>query len=149
MKKPTIFFALALLTFSSCIKSNKEKESTQAEAVKLEQYLVSGKRLYMTYCSNCHKEEGDGLAKLYPPLYPSNYVEVNFDKTVCIIRNGMQGEIEVNGITYNQVMPPLPQLTDLEIAEITNFIYNSWGRERGFIPLDSVSNVLNNCGEVL
>ena len=65
-------------------------------------------------------------------------------RTVWIIRHGQQGEIIVNGQNYNQAMPPNPQLTPLEIAQITTYLYNIWGYSEGIITSSDVENYLKN-----
>ena len=54
----------------------------------------------------------------------------------------MEGEIIVNGITYNQKMPALDYLTDLEIAQITTYLYNIWGNKKGVIRAKDVNEYL-------
>ncbi len=145
----------SLFMFTACSSSTSTSENESAgtetasseDEVKKKQYLVAGETLFLQYCSNCHQQDGTGLADLYPPLLESDYMEENFEEVICIIKNGKQGEIVVNGKTYNQLMPPLNMLTDLEIAEIATYIYNNFGHERGLIPVKDVTRLLQNCGE--
>jgi len=115
------------------------------EEVKLKQYIVEGQQLYQTHCSNCHQINGNGLGKVYPPLNPSDYMENNLEKVLCIMRNGMKEEILVNGEVYNQLMPGVSSLTDLEVAEIATYIYNSWGNEKGLIGVNEVNVIMKAC----
>jgi mono/diheme cytochrome c family protein len=66
---------------------------------------------------------------------------------VCLIRYGKKGELIVNGKNYNQPMPSFPALSDIEIAEITTYIYNSWGNEEGLFEVKKVSEILKQCNE--
>lgn len=132
-----LFFFVVLVTFSCSIPSKEE--------IKLKQYIVEGQRLYATHCSNCHGVDGKGLGKVYPPLNPSDFMNDNTDKVLCIMRNGLKEEITVNGVVYNQLMPGVPQLTDLEVAEIATYIYNSWGDEKGIIGVNEVGQLKNKC----
>lgn len=136
--------AIFLISFSSCVNQSG-KEYSHKESIKLDQYLVEGQKLYLQYCSNCHQVEGQGLAKLFPPLKDSDFLKENFELSVCSMKYGLQGEIEVNGIVYNQNMPGLANLTPLEIAEITTYIMNSWGNDAGLIEVDSVEQILKRC----
>ena len=138
------FGLLIWVVFAVACTGKKDKRGYKA-TVKLEQYLMEGRNLYLANCSNCHQPEGQGLAKLYPPLHNSDFMRDNLEETICIIKNGLQGEIVVNGVSYNQVMPANPQLTNLEVAEITTYIYNHWGHERGLIGVLEVEKVLSNC----
>ncbi len=104
-----------------------------------------GKRLYNQNCANCHMQAGQGLAQLIPPLAQADYLISYRDSLPCIIRNGMRGEVMVNGITYNQPMPGNDQLSASEIAHIMDYINHSWGNDIISIPQDSVSQLLNQC----
>jgi len=37
--------------------------------------------------------------------------------------------VVVNGKKYNAMMPPQPYLTDIQIADVLNYIRNSWGNK--------------------
>lgn len=135
------FLALSLISCSG----NKGSESSSASAVKFQQYYLQGQTLYITYCSNCHQKNGTGLGRVYPPLAKSDYMNNHFEEVICLMRNGKQGEIVVNGESYVQGMPAIPTLTDLEIAEIATYIYNTWEHNRGMIEVKDVSVILNSC----
>jgi mono/diheme cytochrome c family protein len=130
---------------SDTFKNEFTKDYSNTEMQKFSKYMIQGKSLYTTHCSNCHQENGSGLGKLYPPLAQSDYMANKLPATICLIKNGIKGEIVVNGVVYNQEMPALDQLTNLEIAEISTYIYNTWGNERGFITVQEVEKALNNC----
>jgi len=112
---------------------------------KFTQYLVEGEQLYNTHCGNCHQKNGKGLRQVYPPLAESDYMAQHFEKVICGMKFGLEGEIKVNGTTYNQRMPGVLSLTDLELAEIATYIYNSWGHERGMIESISIPALLDSC----
>jgi cytochrome c551 len=113
------------------------------EQIKTEQYNVAGERAYAIYCANCHQAGGEGMANLYPPLhFPGDK-----GRFIQIVKHGLDGEITVNGTTYNRAMPPNPGLTDLTIAEITTFIYNKWGEQTVYTPIDTVKKVLREFPE--
>ena len=119
--------------------------SCSPKDTKLQQYKVQGEELYLKHCSNCHQASGKGLGLLFPPLDISDFVDANRKEVICLIENGMEGEITVNGKSFNKAMPAIPQLTDLEIAEITTYLYNSWGRNEGIIDVNEVTSTLSNC----
>ena len=50
-----------------------------------------GERVYTAYCSNCHMDDGSGLAALIPPLTDMEYLQANITMLPCIITNGMAG----------------------------------------------------------
>ncbi|MEQ8301876.1 MAG: cytochrome c [Cyclobacteriaceae bacterium] len=113
--------------------------------VQFKQYFVQGEVLYNTHCSNCHQKNGKGLGLIYPPLDESDYMENNLEEVLCLMKNGRSGELVVNGRTYNQPMPGVPTLTNLEIAEIATYIYNTWSHKHGKIELGVVTKALAEC----
>ncbi|MBL3655053.1 c-type cytochrome [Fulvivirga sediminis] len=129
----------------SIIKEAEKEPMVSKGDAKLDQYIYAGKELYDTHCSNCHQENGEGLASLYPPIKNSDYLDGRMKEVPCIIKNGIYGEITVNGKVFDQVMPGNFRLTDLEIAEITTFIYNSWGRSEGILNVKEVNKIMKEC----
>lgn len=109
------------------------------------QYYVQGEALYVKHCANCHQKNGEGLGLLYPPVNRSDYMDQYYEDVICLMKYGKQGEIVVNGDVYNQPMPGIPTLTDLEIAELATYLYNNWSRERGLISVTDVSPILQQC----
>lgn len=119
----------------------------QQESPKFRQYYVQGETLYRLHCANCHQQDGSGLGRVYPPLHTSDYMDNHFEQVVCLIRYGISGEIMVNGKSYNQAMPAIPHLSDIEIAQITTYIYNTWDHQRGLTDVNEVRAILQQCEE--
>ena len=143
--KASWWIILSLIGLTACGESRRGDKD---QSPKFRQYYVQGEKLYRTMCSNCHQENGTGLGRVYPPLNKSDYMENNFEDVLCLIRYGKKGELYVNGVQFNQAMPPLPQLTDLEVAEIATYIYNTWEHQRGMIDVKDVSPILQKCQSV-
>jgi cytochrome c551 len=118
---------------------------TSKESSKFTQYYNQGEALYLKHCSNCHQKNGTGLGRIYPPLEKSDYMNNNFTDVICLIRYGKKEPLMVNGKDFNQAMPGILTLTDLEIAEISTYIYNSWGNQKGIIEVREVSVILQTC----
>ena len=134
-----------LLIISTCFLACNSNNQSHREQVKFDQYMVEGQRLYQLHCSNCHQLNGEGVGTLYPPISQSDFLINNTAQVACLIRNGISGEIKVNGVKYNQTMPGVAHLTNLEIAEITTYVYNTWGRKQGIIGVKQLEEVLNKC----
>lgn len=114
------------------------------EEIKRERYITEGILLYKNNCANCHQNKGQGLAALYPPIAGSDYL-ANKNSVICLIKYGQQGPIVVNGKRYNRPMPAQLQLSDLEVAEITTYIYNQWGGETKVTGVKAVTPILKEC----
>jgi cytochrome c551 len=133
-----IFLLFPLLVFSGCSQSN-------SKSVKFQQYYVQGEQLYLKHCSNCHQKEGSGLGLVYPPLNKSDYMKTNFEQVLCLMKYGIKSELTVNGKKYVQPMPGVSSLTDLEIAEIATYIYNTWEHNHGIVEVTEASRILSTC----
>jgi len=84
-----------------------------------------GKLLYDDFCVRCHLPNGLGESGLVPPLANADFLN-DIKATVHSIKYGIHGPILVNGVEYNGSMSPMG-LDDDEVADVTNFILNSWG----------------------
>ena len=136
MTRPLLAFAFVAL-LATCRRD--------PQSVKFDQYFVQGQSLYEKHCSNCHQKSGDGLALLFPPLKGSDYLMQNFDAVLCQMKYGRDGEVIVNGKSFNKKMPGIPSLTELEIAEIATFIGNEWGNKKGLTEVSTVHQALEKC----
>ena len=104
-----------------------------------------GERLYKTNCANCHMDNGVGLGALMPPLAGSDYLAKNRERIVCIIQNGLQDTIVVNGQTYAEQMPGNPQLSEIQITNIANYLFQSWGNQVPPLTFEDTQKALKDC----
>lgn len=120
MRKTTILTAIIfpLVTFSFFISQDKI----------LQESMKRGKEVYALHCQNCHMENGEGTEGINPPLANTTYLK-DTKKNIGIILNGQTGEVIVNGKKYNAIMNPMNYLEDKEIADVLNYIRNSWGNK--------------------
>jgi len=139
--------SVKLLFFVCCFWIGCTPGNQRDKSVKFQQYYAEGEVLYKQHCANCHQADGTGLGRLYPPLNQSDYMDQNFLEVICLVKQGKEGELLVNGIMYNQPMKGIPALTDLEIAEIVTYIYNSWNHDRGLVEVGEVSAMLKQCSD--
>ena len=116
------------------------------EEIKRQRYITEGILIYKNNCANCHQANGKGLAALYPPIAGSDYLTKK-DSVICLIKYGLQGPIVVNDKKYNRPMPAQLQLSALEVAELTTYIYNEWGNETTATDVKTVVPVLERCKE--
>lgn len=105
-----------------------------------------GERSYAQYCASCHMDDGTGLAGVIPPLAGSETLRNNPDVLPCIIRNGMEGPIVVQGKTYDRPMPGIPQLSETETANIVNYLHYRWGDPGLFFDPLEIRGIWDSCG---
>ena len=127
----TISFLFLLIPSTSLFLFNKIQEDDLPQSIK------RGESVYQANCASCHMPEGEGVQAVFPPLAKTDYVK-NAKRAIGIILNGQEGEISVNGITYNSAMTALPQLSDQEVADVLNFVRNSWGNKYPIIKAAQV-----------
>lgn len=140
MKYITLIITLALLTVSCNNKDKKEKDQikigkTQAVTTPqtdLEKSINRGKVVYKEFCNQCHRPNGKGVGRNFPPLAGSDYLMEKRKASIRGVKFGQKGEIVVNGKTFNGVMLPMG-LTDKEVADVMNYVMNSWGNEQDTI----------------
>ena len=92
----------------------------------LKESIIRGNEIYNDFCVQCHLENGEGVAGIFPPLSNSDYLLNNVTESISGIKYGMEGPITVNGELYDGIMVS-QGLDNEEIADVMNYILNSWG----------------------
>jgi len=100
-----------------------------------------GKTIYATLCAACHQPHGFGLDGLAPPLVDSEWVLGKPEVLARIVMHGLAGPVKVSGRTYNLAMPPLPQLSDEDVAGVLTYIRREWEHTAGAVETKSVSAI--------
>lgn len=100
-----------------------------AQPYSLSKSIARGKELYIPNCQNCHMADGKGTAAVFPPVAKTGYMKKPAKAWIDIVLKGQTGEVTVNGMKYNAVMPAQNYLSDEQIADILNYIRNTWGNQ--------------------
>ncbi len=114
----TLFLTLLFVSIPIC--------SVFSQDPALEESMQRGSEIYADFCVTCHLEKGEGVPHTFPPLAKSDYLMNNREASIRGVKFGQQIEIVVNGVTYNSAMPD-PGLENEEVADVMNYILNSWG----------------------
>ena len=104
-----------------------------------------GRNLYNFYCATCHMDDGSGLKGLYPPLAKADYLANNQENLACIIRYGLSDTILVNQKTYNQAMPGVKDLNEVQITNVINYINHAWGNDLQHVKVENIQKALIDC----
>lgn len=131
--KSFVSFFYITFIFISCSGSQNSDNSN----VVAEDKYKAGEKVYETNCAACHQSSGEGVKGAFPPLAKSDYLLADKNRAIKQIIHGSSGEMVVNGVTYNSIMPPQP-ISDQEIVDVMNFILNSWGNDGGEVTLEEV-----------
>jgi mono/diheme cytochrome c family protein len=93
-----------------------------------QQDMDAGKAIYAHACVACHEADGSGTPRIYPPLPGNaNLQSANPASTLRIILDGAQTVTTPRAPNAGSMPAYAKQLTDQEIADVTNYIRNSWG----------------------
>ena len=88
----------------------------------------AGQAVYTQNCSSCHGATGMGTPGAFPPLAGNSFVTGDPKQVIATVLNGKQGQISVNGATYNGQMPPWKaSLSNKDIANVVTFIRSGLG----------------------
>jgi nitrite reductase (NO-forming) len=107
------------------IQSVEGEAPRQAPAANKAERIERGKRVFTNVCAACHQASGAGIAGAFPPLVKSDYLNADKARAIRAVAEGLEGEIRVNGQTFNSTMPSL-DLSDEDVANVLTYVYNSW-----------------------
>ncbi len=105
---------------------------SQASAVFVaadEATLKRGAAVYARTCIACHQPTGKGLPPVFPSIAETPIIAGNPELPIKFILNGLMGPITVNGTTFNSMMPPVPGVTDQDIADVLTYVRQSFGNK--------------------
>ena len=107
----------------------------------LGQSMRKGRVIYLNDCLRCHGDKGQGIEGLFPPLSKSDYLMADAARSIKVTLYGLEGKTKVNGKEYNQKMEGHAYLKDQEVADLHNYILNSWGNHAKMIGVNQVKLV--------
>jgi nitrite reductase (NO-forming) len=120
--------------------------AAKAGALTVEDQVKAGQALFAGTCSTCHQANGEGMPGVFPPLAKSDFIAADPKRVASVITHGLQGPVTVNGKDYNSVMPPMAQLTDDEVANISTYVLNSWGTPGGRVTKEEAAAIRKGPG---
>ena len=104
----------------------------------------NGASIFAANCNSCHGIDGAGIKGVFPPLNGSSIVQGDKETLTKILLHGLQGQVTVNGVQYNGMMPSFGGvLGDEEISATLTFIRSMPGNASGAISVGEVNKVRN------
>ncbi len=91
-------------------------------------------------CASCHMDDGSGLGGNIPSLN-NNLLYKDMELLTCTIVKG-----RVNLENRSLAMPAFDQLTDIELANLINFLSHQFGDDKQYL-LNDVSKFKSGCTE--
>lgn len=119
---------IGLLILASLYFYTANASTSEFQETPLQKSISRGKVVYADFCVQCHLTTGKGSEVIYPPLDNSDWLKNDRTKSIHALKYGLTGEITVNSKKYNGAMPSMG-LTNEEIADVLNYISNSWSNK--------------------
>ncbi len=115
-----------------------EKKDTTTEKLLAGNYDSRGALLYVEYCTVCHRADGKGVPRIFPALDGNSAVYAkNADSVLQItLSGGRMPETPHDRMTFT--MPAFNTLADEDIAEVVNYVRNSWTNQAPTIDVKDV-----------
>ncbi len=107
-----------------------------------------GKEVYLRdgHCATCHQANGQGMAKVYPPLAKSDWLDDD-ERLIKLTLKGLWGPIKVNGELFDPTngVPPMMgfggMLNDNELSAVLSYVRQSWGNNLEPVRAETVRRV--------
>jgi mono/diheme cytochrome c family protein len=103
--------------------------------------IKAGAAIYAHACVSCHEVDGSGAPRIYPPL-PGNPLLQSADpaSTLRIVLDGAQSVTTPRAPNKGSMPSYAKELSDQQIADVTNYIRNSWGNSGSAVTAEQVAN---------
>lgn len=101
-----------------------------------------GEAIYVDNCSACHRSDGRGVSRLFPPLVGDTVAQSPDPTTIArLILTGARS-IPTPGAPTPLAMPPYgAKLSDAQIAAVATYVRNSWGNAAPTVAASQVARL--------
>ena len=130
--------ALALPGTGPAGAQTQPKAKLAAAGVIAPALLAQGKKVYTQYCLSCHQADGGGVPNMNPPLIKTTYVLGDKTRLTNILVHGFAEKVDINGETYNNIMPAHDFLTDAQMAAVLTYVRNAFGNKASAVSVAEV-----------
>lgn len=143
MKRSLIIIAcLLIFIFQLSAQSTpKKSKNTGKSATGLSASVANGKIVYLQRCLSCHMIDGGGVPNMNPPLIKTSYVTGDKVRLIKVVLNGFAQNVDIDGESYSNNMPPQNFLKDQEIADVLTYVRNSFGNKATPVKVTEVKTV--------
>ena len=99
-----------------------------------------GKDIYARNCIACHEADGSSSPRVYPPLNGNALLQsADPSSTLRVILDGAQTVTTPRAPNTGSMPAYAKQLSDQQIADVTNYIRNSFGNSAPLVTADQVA----------
>jgi mono/diheme cytochrome c family protein len=103
--------------------------------------MESGRKVYQKSCEGCHMDNGGGVPNMNAPLIGSVYVSGDKEKLISIVLKGSAAFADDSDRPYKNLMGPMSNLTDTEIADVLTYLRNNFNNKGPAISAAEVQSV--------
>ncbi|WP_393978593.1 c-type cytochrome [Xanthobacter agilis] len=131
----------AIATYLKSLPTDHPHEVTPLpnnDAVPEAMFTTRGGLGYAQFCTDCHRLNGAGVPKVFPPLAGNPTVTANDAATLMHITLTGWKTAETNAYPRVFTMPSFARLDDQEVADILTFIRTNWGNTASPVSADQV-----------
>jgi mono/diheme cytochrome c family protein len=108
--------------------------------VPTEAEMAAGKEVYAHNCIACHEADGSSSPRVYPPLNGNALLQsADPSSTLRIILDGAQTMTTPRAPNTGSMPAYAKQLGDQQVADVTNYIRNSFGNVAPMVTADQVA----------
>jgi mono/diheme cytochrome c family protein len=87
-----------------------------------------GERLYGRHCLSCHQADGYGVPNMQPAITGGTWVKGDSKAlALFVLTGGFDSAQRKQDAASHNVMPPFPQLSDQDLADILTYIREKFG----------------------
>lgn len=101
--------------------------STEPAVVPETLFTTAGGLGYAQFCADCHRNDGQGVPEVFPPLSGNHVLSAQDPATLTHITLTGWQSVVTDSRPRSFYMPSFARLTDAELAEILTFVRDSWG----------------------
>jgi mono/diheme cytochrome c family protein len=101
--------------------------------------MAAGAAIYAHACIACHEADGSGAPRIYPPLPGNaNLQSTDPSSTLRIILDGAETVTTARAPNSGSMPAYAKELSDQQIADVANYIRNSWGNAAPLVTPEQV-----------
>jgi mono/diheme cytochrome c family protein len=102
--------------------------------------MAAGEKLYKSACIACHEADGSGAPRIYPPLpRNANLQSADASSALRVILDGAETVTTPRAPNRGSMPAYAAKMSDQEIADVTNYIRNSWGNAAPLVTAEEVA----------
>jgi mono/diheme cytochrome c family protein len=102
--------------------------------------MTAGAAIYARQCVACHEADGSGSPRIYPPLPGNaNLQSTDPSSALRVILDGAQTLTTPRAPNAGSMPAYAKQLSDQDIADVTNYVRNSWGNSAPLVTAAEVA----------